>query len=518
MYKVLIADDEKNIRQGLMSILDWDELGFVIAGEAANGEDALEKIVSINPDLVLMDIHMPKCYGIETIQKAREQGFPGKFIILSGYSDFTYAQAAIRLGVEFYVTKPIDEDELEEVVKKVKTSLDAEQHAEEHSVFYRKKAKNTILHDIISGDMAVNYVEFGKEELKKLGLLADIYQVIIYEKFGMSPQDPSYDIVEMLKTVKNDEYIFDAFEEDGNNVILLKGQIALRKIESFLEKFDQDIVMEGSPLDSIFIAYGRPVKSIDEVYLSYEEALALAKRRFFCEQGQHVLGYESLSELEKSEEASINNSTIEDYCNKIVGCMQTSNRGMLAETMRSLEIRIYNSNLERNQVVTNILDMYIRIQEKAVRVWPDVDLPFDNKDLIVNIRNANYFYEIVMLITDQIKNVMEKMGATGNDSILNDILYYIDHNYQNNITLEAIAPLFGYSSAYIGKMISKAVNENFNSYLDRKRIEKSKELLKDKSIKVYEVASRVGYGNVDYFHKKFKKYEGISPAQYRKQI
>ena len=78
--------------------------------------------------------------------------------------------------------------------------------------------------------------------------------------------------------------------------------------------------------------------------------------------------------------------------------------------------------------------------------------------------------------------------------------------------------MFGYSSAYIGKLIYKAVGEYFNSYVDRKRIEKSKALLAEENIKVYEIANRVGYGNVDYFHKKFKKYEGISPAQYRKNI
>ena len=112
------------------------------------------------------------------------------------------------------------------------------------------------------------------------------------------------------------------------------------------------------------------------------------------------------------------------------------------------------------------------------------------------------------------------MNATGNpsrNSVLDDILYYIDHNYQNNIKLETIAPLFGYNSAYLGKIFHKTVGESFNSYIDHMRINHSKTLLLQGAYKVYEVAEMVGYRNVDYFHKKFRKYVGESPAEFRKK-
>lgn len=103
-------------------------------------------------------------------------------------------------------------------------------------------------------------------------------------------------------------------------------------------------------------------------------------------------------------------------------------------------------------------------------------------------------------------------------SISRHILYYIDHNYRENLKLETIAPLFGYNSSYLGKIFTREVGETFNSYLDRIRIRRSKELLRDRSLKVYEVAEKVGYKNVDYFHKKFKKLVGESPAEYRKKL
>ena len=101
METVLIADDEQNIREGLKYILDWKQIGFEIIGETANGDDTLSFILKQNPSLVLLDIRMPKMYGTEIIKIARENGFKGKFIILSGYSDFTYAQTAIRYGASF---------------------------------------------------------------------------------------------------------------------------------------------------------------------------------------------------------------------------------------------------------------------------------------------------------------------------------------------------------------------------------------------------------------------------------
>lgn len=104
------------------------------------------------------------------------------------------------------------------------------------------------------------------------------------------------------------------------------------------------------------------------------------------------------------------------------------------------------------------------------------------------------------------------------ESVVDEMLHYIDHNYADNLKLETLAPLFGYNSAYLGKLFTKTVGESFNSYLDRIRIEHSKTLLNNQELKVYEISELVGYNNVDYFHKKFKKYVGMSPAEFRRKL
>ena len=123
---VLIADDERIVLEGLKHIIDWEALGFSICQTASDGEDALSKIMALNPDLVLLDIRMPKMHGVEVVQNAVEQGYTGKFIILSGVTDFKLAQTAMRYGVDYYLTKPIDEDELEQAVASVRELIRAE--------------------------------------------------------------------------------------------------------------------------------------------------------------------------------------------------------------------------------------------------------------------------------------------------------------------------------------------------------------------------------------------------------
>jgi two-component system response regulator YesN len=111
---------------------------------------------------------------------------------------------------------------------------------------------------------------------------------------------------------------------------------------------------------------------------------------------------------------------------------------------------------------------------------------------------------------------MNVIGNSSNNCFWDDIIKYIDFNYPENLRLESIAPLFGYNSSYLGKIFNKKMGMNFNSYLDYIRIENSKKLLLKKELKVYEIAEKVGYKNVDYFHKKFKKYVGESPAEFRR--
>ncbi|MDO4304545.1 MAG: helix-turn-helix domain-containing protein [Bacillota bacterium] len=351
-----------------------------------------------------------------------------------------------------------------------------------------------------------------------MNLSADIYQVVIYEKFSTNPGDICYSFADLLKITNKGNHTFEHFEEEGNEVILLKGSFALSKFQNFLSHYEQNPPQPGSPLDSLFLAFGRPVHSLDEIYLSYEEASTLCKRRFFCMQGQHTLGYDELPDVRNCN-LEITNEKLEEFCNLLTDYLLASNRNKVAETLFDLEEFLYNVKNDITSVRLFLTDLYFRIKEKINHIYSTMEIPFPtNAEAIDRIENCHYLYEIILFISEQTEKVLCTVGNSSRNTILDDILYYIDHNYQNNIKLEGIAPLFGYNSAYLGKIFNKTVGENFNAYVDHKRIEQSKELLKENRLKVYEIAEQVGYKNVDYFHKKFKKYVGMSPAEFRKNL
>lgn len=522
METLFIADDESSIRESLKYIIDWESLGFRLCGEASNGEAALTQILALQPSLVLLDAKMPKMRGTEVIRLARESGYQGKCIILSGYSDFRYAQEAIRGGVSFYLTKPIDEDELCQTVMKIKETLSEERQRSSHLAAYKSKAKSVVLRELMTDTLST---PLSKEDCLYFRLNADSYQVVICEDFHTQSAAAPYTFAELLKVTNKDNNIFEHLEIDGTDIVLLKGSLGLKRLTDFLERFDNRTLQAGSPLESMFLTYGRSVSTLADIHLSYEDASALLKRRFFCSQEQHAMGFEMLPDISSDTSTlpahhnvlHLNENTLRDYSERFVSYIQSYNRKMTVAALSELEESLLMVTDPISDIKLFLTDLYLQIKEIINRNYTSAEIPFTaNSAVIEFIGCQNYLYEIIRFLSEQFEMIMNATGNPSRDTILDDVLYYIDHNFRNNIKLETIAPLFGYNSAYLGKIFTKSVGESFNSYVDHKRIDQSKQLLLENNLKVYEIAEQVGYKNVDYFHKKFKKYVGISPAEFRK--
>ncbi|MDR2144685.1 MAG: response regulator [Treponema sp.] len=126
MYTMLVADDEPWIRERIIRSIDWAGAGAIVAGEAADGEEALRLCQKLRPDIVITDIRMPGINGLDFIKALRENGINAKIIIISGYGEFEYAQRAIKLGASDYILKPVENDELLAIVKKCIRELEPE--------------------------------------------------------------------------------------------------------------------------------------------------------------------------------------------------------------------------------------------------------------------------------------------------------------------------------------------------------------------------------------------------------
>lgn len=508
---VFIADDEVIIREGLKCIVDWESLGFQICGEASNGEDTLTGILKLKPDLVLLDIRMPKLQGTDIVRLARDANFKGHFIILSGFSDFKYAQAAIRYGVDFYLTKPIDEDELSNAVTSVKEIIENEQMRTHSIKRFKEKAKHTILRDII-----LNTGDFEAINLNEINILSPTYQVVIYENYNIDTFGQIYSFADLLKVTNQNNKSFEYIKIHQKDVILLKGAFALERFGNILHHYEQT-PQKGSPLDSIFLTYGRIVTKAEDIHSSYEDALSLLNRRFYCAQNQHVIGYDQLPAFKK-DSYEIKPLDANLYSEQLCDHIQSYNRNMIVNILTSLEKNLYYTNSDLSNIKLFLTDIYLQIKQAINHIYSTTDIPFPTNSAVIDFIDSKYYlYEIILFFSEQFEMIMNAIGNSSSESVLDDIVHYINYNFHDNIKLETIAPLFGYNSSYLGKIFSKKVGESFNSYIDHVRINNSKELLLENNLKVYEIAEHVGYKNVDYFHKKFKKYVGESPAEFRKK-
>ena len=126
LYRIILVDDEEEVRTSIIKKIDWKSAGFQVVGDAENGQDALEKIEQLEPDVVMTDIRMPYMDGLTLIEKIRQKYPSMKILIFSGFDDFEYAKQAIKLNVTEYILKPVNVEELTEILERVKANLDDE--------------------------------------------------------------------------------------------------------------------------------------------------------------------------------------------------------------------------------------------------------------------------------------------------------------------------------------------------------------------------------------------------------
>lgn len=382
------------------------------------------------------------------------------------------------------------------------------------------KSKTVILYELITNtapsSFLAHYAEF-------LSLYADSYQVIIFENFN-NQQTTTLPFVELLKIADKEESNWEHIKIDNREVILAKGSRFINKLSHSIRYFKNPSPQEDSFLYSLFLTYGRQVYSLNDIHLSYEDSVELLKYRFFCTHEQHVLGYRELKRMSSYPPPNGNflqpdEELLTYFVNTFIGYIESYNRKMISITLSKLETLFLQSIYDITYIKLFFIDLYLQVREKINNSYSNSEIPFKSNSFIIDyVYNRNFLYEITNFLSSQFEMIISAIRSPSSDIILDDVLFYIDHNYTGNIKLESIAKLFGYNNAYLGKIFHKAVGQNFNSYVDQKRIEYSKQLILENRLKVYEIAKEAGYKNVDYFHKKFKKYVGKSPSEYRKQM
>ncbi|MDR3593717.1 response regulator [Clostridium sp.] len=500
MLKVLIIDDEPNVRLGLMKIIPWEENGFKVCGEGKDAEDGYDKIVKLKPDIVLIDIKLPGKLGTDVIREAREAGFRGKFIIISGYSNFEYAKTGIKYGVKSYILKPVDEDELMDILLDLKKEIEDEKKWE---------MKKTLVNYANLQEMILDEKYNFDNELEPTYHEYNKFQIALVTSQGNKKID-LLNFEELVKKQFENHKDVDVIKLEDLILILFKGfkiERVYKTLDAIKFKLDKEIE------NQIFITLGVSVDKINEIRDSYSSAKKLMEKKFvFLEKG--IISDDNI-------ELNFNNERMDfnEMVSKIYSYVEVNNLEKLEIEFRNIEASIIKEAYLEDEIKAYSTRIFIELKEKLINDYGSSQINIiNNEEIIKNIYNKISLQSTIDYLIKNFTNISNQMGINSSENIIKRVTGYINRNYYKDIKLESLAEIFNYNSAYLGKLFKSIEGESFNTYLDKIRIEKAKSLLIDDKLKVYQVCEKIGYKNIDYFHSKFKKYVGKSPLSYKKQF
>lgn len=532
MFKVLVIDDEPTIRKGLINIINWKKFQCEICGEAEDGVEGLEKIREMSPDIVFVDINMPEVNGLEMIKEAKELVPHGKFIILSGYREFSYMQEAIKIGAFDYILKPSSIEDICEVVKRAVMEL---KYQIDHQLEINKLRKcfdesipllkEKLLYDVIF-QINTNEDEI-KEAFKLYDIEMDTFIMIIIEIDGEAQKREPYQrqlyqfgIINTVEEMFTDEYKVEKIVLNNNQIAFI---IAVGPDEELLDETVYKKVHSIQQLvESCFdftvsIAISTQGTTIEDFHLKMQECKNALAYRFYMGNSSIIL-YRDLRGFYQGQDQMAFEGIDKELCNVI----KTGNEEDVKGILERIGKKVMETNFDPEYIKTFYWNLIyeinmIRISIKNLEVQ-DREMSHDISSLYRMIDNATQVTELQDLLGEVSMNVVHRINRYNKkniNQILQNAINYICENYTMSITLNELAEHTYVSTYYLSRMFKKELGKNFVEYLNEIRIEKAKELLKDNKYKTYEVAELVGIQDPHYFSKIFKKYVNMTPTEYK---
>lgn len=519
MLKVLLADDEPFILQGMAVIIDWNREGFEIAGKVSNGLEALEVLRKEKIDLVIADIKMPEMTGLELMETVRrEKVSDAYFVVLSGYSDFEYARKALQNDCLDYILKPVGQEELIRVLRKVREICEtSSRKREDDSVMEREAfARNMI--PVCHGRYRPDNIEYVKKYLGEGKSFRYISVELdgrhkeisrLTEKEKRKLQKELYQKCILLFPEREYLCILDAsIREEVYNVGIIyvegpDGASGGMSEQEYLEKRQKELKKSvGFP---IVVIIGSSVTAIEQIADSYRSVLLAHSLRGFD------IGEEDNWGLSE-------NLLDRQLVDSLVRAVKLNDK----EGIRSGYEALFQGMGEKmdarmvNMVVNHLMFEFLHLaQEQDENIDPKV-FRFINENAVGKM-NINGETDMIQVLSEYGDYLMQ-LRSHQSGEVLQQIEEDIRAHFRENLTLKDMGKKYFINSAYLGQTFKKQYGESFKDYLNRVRIEAAEELLLCSNKKIYEIAEEVGYKDMDYFINKFIALKGCTPAKFRRQI
>lgn len=489
MYSVIIVDDEPAVREGMNYLIEWEKSGFKVIKSAENGLQGLDLIEKEKPDLVITDIKMPGLDGLGMIKEAKRKGSSTRFLLLSGYSDFKYAQEAVSFGAVDYLLKPIDENELLTVLEKVKHQLIDEQEDIKNKQHFQSYIEN---------QQIFSYV-IHSEKTEEVRLLSDYTAFKLIKLVKNGEKLTLQDYILICDQHLTDSYFLYTY---GDSLFILIAAYSDINIDQLIDCLGEDNYLKAAISSTVF--------TIEAIPGLYKEIKFLESQRYFYPDCNVMIRKESnrKSKIESLEKLIIKlkiaikdnqKEEIEQIVDWCVDYFQVNKRdsGVVKREWSMIFIECVSFLEDSMQKPIKEIE-----KDKILSVvWKEDSLCQTAKFLkYVFYDFGRFFYQ-----TNEKQDIVE------------DIKFYSEKNYHQNLSLKELAQEFNYSQSYLGKKFKTDTGTSYHVYLDDLRLTRAQNLLKDRHLYIYEIAKMVGYSNYDYFHKKFKKKFSISPKEYQKK-
>jgi two-component system response regulator YesN len=517
MYTYVIIDDEELIRKGTQKKISPLSDRITCIGEAENGLDGIEKIKELHPDIVILDMQMPGMDGMQLLPYLSEHYPNLPLIVISGYRDFDYIKQAISAQAIDYILKPFSREAIQKCVL---------------SAIDRLESQNAIQTQLSNSEeqKEAAYYECDLQILRSLilGYHTDS-TTISSQRLHFINQLHDFILLTMHFTGKQtEEDIQEWLEEHGFGDLALYLSNPNDKHMGFLLLFiPEDSILSGKQLTrqiaEAFIKWSQEQDCPVLIGISQTHDDLLSLHQAFCETSD-ALNRQKLTDhlsnyyyYEQSDPRSIRWEKQDEFLFRI----ESGKTAEVTELTREL-FRYYHSIpdftladakyhcYQLSDQCRLILNYYMKQQNQPT---PSNSM----QNVVTNIFHIdelqNYYLQFFLNLT----NLLKEQSVYASDDIIENIRTYMERNYQKDITQEYISYLFYINRSYLSTLFKAKTGEKFIDYLNGIRIEKSKELLRNSERKMYQVAKAVGYDNVKYFFRVFKKKTGITPEQYRLQ-
>lgn len=530
MFGLLIVEDEEAIKRKLMSNVAWEDYGFAPVLGASNGVEALELLERNAIDLMVTDIQMPVMNGIELIKEVKKRNYPMKIIVISGFAEFEYARESIKLAVSEYLLKPFATKRLLEVALRLQAELKKER---------AKELELAALRAQLNKNLPVLREKFLTDLLHGKGVTADFQarlaflQLAAYERrpfqvVVMELHDPAGQTVQeedkYLLDLQFYEYVEGVFKASSYPCLLLnyyQHQIVViafdpdqnfpLRLEEYLEKirsyFNKDLTFGVSncyrKLADLSVAYKEACVALQYSYV-YGLNRVFAVRDLNLDHPNYHKSFFQLYHNQIFDHLRIGayNEAL-DALERFFAELRTS--GLSPETIRILAANLLLLTCATLNELGYDLSAF----------FPDGDPPLR---LINQSQSLDQLEEFFKDLYARINQVTIEKRDSANRLRVDEIRRYLEENYAAEISLSALAEKYKISPGYLSLLFAEHTGKKFTDYLTECRIAKAKELLKHTDLRIYEVASAVGYNDPYYFSNCFKKLTNQTPSEYREKI